>query len=336
MKQINSNVKWGKGCWAVFEADESDGSFDRFSPEMAIITNVDNDHLEFYGSFENLTQAYLNFAHKVPFYGRLFYCADDPILNSIFHDFPKRTTTYGLTSQADYQLIPQGDWIYEVVYRKNKVSKDLRDGNLISNPGDKNVKNYKMGRFKTPVPGDYNALNALAAIVVGIEGLGLSFQKAVEGVESFEGVGRRFQVSSDSERNIMFIDDYAHHPTEIQNVLKAAQQTYPSQRLVAIFQPHRYSRMQTCWDQFLKSFSLCDQLFLTDVYSAGEEPIEGYSSEILCEKLRENNEDFHVKWVSGKMEELKEKIQPELKKGDVVVVMGAGDISQLTSFFFQE
>ena len=190
---------------------------------------------------------------------------------------------------------------------------------------------FKTGCFKAPMPGDHNALNALATIVVGMEVLGLSFEEAAHGVESFEGVGRRFQLHPENKKNIVYIDDYAHHPTEIENVLKAAQQTYLNQRLVAIFQPHRYSRVKSCWDQFLKCFNSCDLLLLTDVYPAGEEPIRNYDSEALFRKLKESHVKFDVKRMSGKVNELHGKIQPELQEGDVVVVMGAGNINQLTS-----
>ena len=145
VRQINSNVKWGEGHWVVAEADESDGSFDKLSPEIAVITNVDNDHLEFYGTLANLAQAYLNFAHKVPFYGLLVYCADDKTLDHLFQDFPKRSVTYGFTSKADYQLISQGDWIYDVTCKSHKMCRSDEDH---INDG-KDFESFKIGRFKT-------------------------------------------------------------------------------------------------------------------------------------------------------------------------------------------
>lgn len=323
VKKINSNVKWGQGDWLVAEADESDGSFDKLSPEIAIITNIDNDHLDFYGTYENLKLAYRNFAEKIPFYGRLIYCGDDNDLREIFSDFPKKAISYGFSPDCTYVLKSLGDSVFEVYFEDGKI-----------------------GEFKASLPGKHNGLNSLAAIIVGLEGLGLDFKLAVSGVESFEGVGRRFQIHPQTKVPMTFIDDYAHHPTEVYHVLEAAKERYPTQRLVAIFQPHRYSRVQSCWDQFVECFKRCDNLYITDIYPAGELPIDGVSTENLVSgihkyygTLKETQEVLSpsskvVEWVTGDLDVVLATIQPALKKDDVVIVLGAGSINQLTPRFY--
>lgn len=336
VKKLNSNVKWGQGDWLVAEADESDGSFDKLSPEIAIITNVDNDHLDFYGTYENLKLAYRNFADKIPFYGRLVYCGDDNDLREIFSDYPKKSISYGFSEDCDYVLKSKGDSVFEV-YHDHKM----------------------IGDFKSSLPGKHNGLNSLASLIVGIDGLGLDFKTAAKGVESFEGVGRRFQIHPQTKVPITFIDDYAHHPTEVYHVLEAVKERYPNQRIVGVFQPHRYSRVQSCWQQFVECFDRCDVIYITDIYSAGEIPIDGVNTENLVLGIQKNinvNLDSEIKknesknsvvsnfenhvsskmaeWVSGDLDVVCAKIQPSLKQNDVVIVLGAGNINQLTPKFY--
>lgn len=315
VKKLNSNVKWGQGDWLVAEADESDGSFDKLSPEIAIITNIDNDHLDFYGTFENLKKAYLSFAEKIPFYGQLIYCGDDNNLREIFANFPKKSITYGFSQDCDYVLKSLGDSVYEV----NKGETEL-------------------GTFKCSLPGDHNALNSTAAIIVGLESLGLNFKESIHGVEIFDGVGRRFQICENINTRITFVDDYAHHPTEVLNVLKAAKEKFKDRRVVTIFQPHRYTRVKSCWDQFLKCFDDTDVLFITDIYAAGELPIENINSEKLSEELNKGsharNQDYRFcRWVSGDLDVVHATIDTYLKPEDAVLIMGAGSINQLTPKF---
>ncbi len=310
VKKLNSNVRWGQGEWLVAEADESDGSFDKLAPEIAIITNVDNDHLDFYGTYENLKLAYQNFAEKIPFYGRLVFCGDDNDLRQIFADFPKKSLSYGFSQDCDYVLKSKGDSVFEVY-----------------------VENQMIGEFKSSLPGKHNGLNSLAAIIVGLEGLGLDFPTAAKGIESFDGVGRRFQIHPQSKVPIVFIDDYAHHPTEVYHVLEAVKERYPTQRIVAVFQPHRYSRVQSCWDQFLNCFKQADVLYITDIYPAGELPVEGITTENLIASL-ETRDNATAEWISGDLDIVFAKIQPSLKDHDVVIVLGAGNINQLTQRFY--
>lgn len=311
IKRINSNVKWGQGDWLVAEADESDGSFDKLSPEVAIITNIDNDHLDFYGTFENLKLAYQNFAEKIPFYGRLVYCGDDNDLREIFSNFPKKSLSYGFSEDCDYVLKSKGDSVYQV----------FLDGKPI-------------GEFKSSLPGNHNALNSIAAIIVGIEALGLEFNSATKGIENFDGVGRRFQIQPQNKTSTIFIDDYAHHPTEVRNVLDAVKEKYPEKRIVAIFQPHRYSRVKSCWKDFLDCFSVPDCLYITDVYAAGEVAIDNINSERLVKEIQDKSGINNTQWVSGDLDIVYAKLQPELKQDDVVIVLGAGNINQLTPKFY--
>lgn len=316
VKKLNSNVKWGEGDWLVAEADESDGSFDKLSPEIAVITNVDNDHLDYYETYENLKLAYRNFAEKIPFYGRLVYCGDDNDLREIFYDYPKKALSYGFSEDCDFILKSKGDSVYSV-YKDNQI----------------------LGDFRSSLPGKHNALNSLAALIVGIEGLGLDFQTSIKGIESFEGVGRRFQIHSQTKLPITFIDDYAHHPTEVYHVLEAVKERFPTERIVTIFQPHRFSRVKSCWEQFVNCFNLTDSLYVTDIYPAGEIPIEGVTSENLILQINKNLDTIsgfskNAEWVSGDLDVVLAKIQPQLKSNDVVLVLGAGTINQLTPRFY--
>ncbi len=304
LKQLNSNAKLGAGQWLIAEADESDGSFDKLSPEIAIITNIDNDHLDHFGSYNALKEAYRNFAEKVPFYGLLIYCGDDYDLVDLLKGFSKPTITYGFYEEMDYWLTSLGDEQYEVYKGKEKL-----------------------GQFVCPVPGSHNALNSLAALIAVIEGVGLTFDQAVKGLEQFSGVGRRFQLGAENKDNIIFIDDYAHHPTAVAQVLKAAKERYSSRRIVSVFQPHRYSRVQSCWDQFLNCFDLSDVVYFTDLYPAGEAPIEGISSETLATELYHPN----AKHLVGDLAQVAESLKDQIQKNDVVLIMGAGNINHLTA-----
>lgn len=308
LQQLNTNAKLGAGRWLIAEADESDGSFDKLTPEIAIITNIDNDHLDHFGSFSELRKAYREFAEKIPFYGRLIYCGDDWDLADLLSDFSKPAIRYGFFEEMDYWLKPHYDEIYEVF--KGQES---------------------LGTFTSPLPGSHNALNALAALIAVMEGVGLSFEQAVKGLEQFTGVARRFQVAPEHEKNIVFIDDYAHHPTAIAQVLKAVKERYAGRRLVTVFQPHRYTRMQSCWEQFLNCFDLADGVFLTDVYAAGETPIDGMSTKELAEELYHPN----VHHLEGELGQVFESLKSQVQTGDVVLVMGAGHINQLVPMFYE-
>lgn len=303
---FGTNAKLGKGEWFVVEADESDGSFERLSPEIAVVTNIDNDHIEHYGDFKALEESFVRFADKIPFYGSLIYCGDDEDCNRIFSDFRKKKITYGFGEENDFYLRELPSKNYQV-FHKGKI----------------------LGDFEAPLPGNHNALNALAALVVAVRS-GLDFEEAKMGIESFSGVRRRFEVKADFERqDIMVIDDYAHHPTEITAVLTACKNHFLGSRIRCVFQPHRYSRLKGCWDQFKNAFDMADELFLLDVYAAGEKPLKGYESYDLAEAITHKSA-LHA---SENFEDLTQTLVETSRPGDLVLTLGAGDVYKVSELF---
>lgn len=302
---IKSNSLLGQGEWLVAEADESDGSFLRLTPEIAVVTNIDNDHMEYFKSDANLEAAFADFAYRTPFYGLTIACGDDPRVRKVFQDYNKRILFYGFERHNDLQL--QGEKSRYEVISKGKL----------------------LGRFDLNLPGRHNALNAAAAVAVGLE-VGLSFQVCAAGLSSFVGVDRRFHWKGEA-RGVKVYDDYGHHPTEIAAVLQAFREKFPDNKVKVLFQPHRYTRTQTSWNEFLKCFDLADEVYVTDIYAAGEKPIPEISSERLTAEMKHSN----VKYVGpGKF--ALGKIQSELKQGDVLVTLGAGDIWKVGMEFLAE
>lgn len=295
---IQSTAKLGEGDWIIAEADESDGSFNKLSPEIAIITNIDNDHLDYYKSFENLQKAFLAFASKVPFYGCVIVCGDDPLVRKLFHNFHKKILFYGFSSQNEFVILGENGK-YSLEHRTQE-------------------KNMILGQFNLNVPGRHNALNATAALISGMHA-GLDFQTCAQGLLSFQGVDRRFHFKGE-KKNIKIYDDYGHHPTEVSATLQAFREKYPKSRIVVMFQPHRYSRTQICWKEFTTCFHDCDELFLTDIYPAGESPIEGIQSQNLAQEMKHKNCYYFPK-----NENLVGNIKNKLKSGDIFLTLGAGD-----------
>jgi UDP-N-acetylmuramate--alanine ligase len=296
---IKSTAALGKGDWLIAEADESDGSFTHLSPEVVIITNIDNDHLDYYKNFQNLENAFLDFALRIPFYGAAIVCGDDPNLMKLFKQFGKRWISYGLEAHNDY-VIKKMDGHWDV-----------------SNEGN------KIGEMRPSMPGRHNALNSMAAILAGMQA-GISFETGAKAIGSFGGVDRRFQHKA-TIRGIDFYDDYGHHPTEVKAVLAGFKERFPDRRLVTVFQPHRYSRTKICWDDFLKCFNDADVLFVTDIYAAGEAPIEGISSAKLVEQIQHPDRRL----ISRKEDPSLNGVRDFLKSGDILLTLGAGDISKL-------
>lgn len=296
---IQSTAQLGQGEWLIAEADESDGSFSRLSPEIVVITNVDNDHLDHYGSFERLQEAFFDFALRIPFYGSAVVCGDDPQVRDLFRSFPKKILFYGQDVSNDIVL-----------------SKNDRGYVLVS-------EGKSIGEFTLPMPGIHNALNATAAFVAGMEA-GLSFESMKTGIEQFRGVDRRFQHKG-FVSGIDFYDDYGHHPTEIQAVLQGFKEKYNERRKVVVFQPHRYSRSEILWGEFCRSFKDADEVFILDIYPAGEKPIENISSERMVSELDHPS----VRYIDRKKDLELLGLQEFLKKGDVVVSLGAGDVNKL-------
>ncbi len=300
---IKSTAQLGQGDWLIAEADESDGSFTHLSPEIVIITNIDNDHLDHYKTFANLEGAFLDFAQRIPFYGSAIICGDDPKVRQLFSSFGKKVIFYGVHPDNDFVLAKNGGhW---------DVSQD----------------GLKIGELNPSIPGQHNALNSLAACLAATQA-GIPFAAAADAVADFQGVDRRFQHKA-FIRGIDFYDDYGHHPTEVSAVLSGFKDKFPERRLITIFQPHRYSRTQLCWDQFLTCFKDTDVLFVMDIYPAGESPINGISAENLVEQMDHPDR----RYLSRKDDPKLEAVKAELKSGDILVTLGAGDISKLGEQF---
>lgn len=291
---IQSTALLGKGEWMIAEADESDGSFSKLSPEMAIITNIDSDHLDYFKTFENVQKAFWGFASKIPFYGVCIACGDDAIVRKTFREFPKRILFYGFDASNDY-VVKGENGSYELFESEKSL-----------------------GRFQVKVPGKHNALNATAAIVAGLKA-GFDFETCRQGLLKFEGVDRRFHFKGEAS-GIKVYDDYGHHPTEVQATLQAFREKFSNNRLVVMFQPHRYSRTQSCWHEFTTCFTQADQLILTDIYPAGEVPIAGVSSQKLASEVKLSSSSY-----LEKNSALSAAIRSRLQPGDVFITLGAGD-----------
>lgn len=297
---IKSTALLGTGEWLVAEADESDGSFHKLSPEIAIITNIDSDHLDHFKTFENLQKSFYDFALKVPFYGEVIACGDDPIVRQIFENFPKRILFYGFDEKND--LILSGEQGHYTIHRRDHLQ----------------GVNHLLGQFELGVPGRHNALNAVAAICAGMAA-GIPFVTCAAGLRRFGGVDRRFHFKGE-KKGIKVYDDYGHHPTEVRAALQAFREKYPKNRLVVFFQPHRFSRTQHCWHDFTTSFMEADELLLTDIYAAGEAPIPGVNSEKLAQEMKHEHTQYFAR-----DEGATQRIVSMLKQGDVFITLGAGD-----------
>ncbi len=292
---IQSTAHLGDGEWLIAEADESDGSFRKLSPELSIVTNIDSDHLDYYKSFENVEKAFYDFAMRVPFYGQLIACGDDPSVKNIFANYPKRICLYGFQ--------PHNDIVLKGSNGKYQVS---LNGELL-------------GEFELNVPGRHNALNAAAAIASGLAA-GINFSVCKEGLKKFQGVDRRFHFKGE-EKGIIVYDDYGHHPTEVSAVLAAFKEKYPDKKLTVLFQPHRYSRTQHCWHDFKACFSQADQLYILDIYPAGEDPIPGITTQNLIQEMNHP----HCYHFDRKENSILNLAKNKLNKGDIFLTLGAGD-----------
>lgn len=297
---IKSTALLGSGEWLVAEADESDGSFHKLSPEIAIITNIDSDHLDHFKTFENLQRSFYDFALKVPFYGKVIACGDDPLVRQIFENFPKKILFYGFDEKND--LVLSGEQGQYSLYRNDKLM-GVR---------------HLLGQFKLNVPGRHNALNATAAICAGLAA-GVSFAECAAGLQRFEGVDRRFHFKGE-KKGIRIYDDYGHHPTEVRAVLQAFREKYPKNRLVVFFQPHRFSRTQHCWHDFTTAFMEADRVLLADIYPAGETPIPGVNSEKLAQEMKHEDARYFIR-----DDKATQNILSQLQDGDVFITLGAGD-----------
>jgi len=310
LKGIGSNAKLGKGEFLVAEADESDGSFLKLSPTIAVVTNIDREHMEFFRDMKGLKDAFLSFINKVPFYGVSFICAENEHLQELLPDIHRRFLTYGLSSSAD---------IY---------ADDIEKG-FMSTSFEVIAKGAGLGRFSIPVPGTHNVLNALACIGVARE-LKMDAAKIRESLASFSGIQRRFEFKGEA-KGIKVYDDYGHHPTEIRATLAAASENLRYQgkdaRLFVVFQPHRFTRTADLIEEFARSFTGNYSVLLLDIYPAGEKPIEGVTSKALYEKIKPLA-GGNVTYFADRDAAVRRLIG-EMKRGDLLLTLGAGDVWKL-------
>jgi len=304
IKNLKSNALLGHGEYVVAEADEFDRTFLSLTPTIAIITSIEPEHLDTYSDLEDLKSAFIQFANKVPFYGVVIACLDEPTIQDILPKISKRVITYGQSPQADVRAM-------NVRYREYTTRFDIH------------IREESYGSIALPVPGEHNVKNATAAVALGLE-LGLSFDSIQEGLSGFETVTRRFEYRGKHD-DVLFFDDYAHHPTEVRATLAAAKQGW-DRRVVSVFQPHLYSRTRDFHAEFGKAFLQSDVLFVTDVYPAREEPIEGISGNLIAESARQFGHK-HLQYVPDKAE-LPAQVAAVLEPGDLVITMGAGDITK--------
>jgi UDP-N-acetylmuramate--alanine ligase len=310
INRYGSNARLGKSDWWVIEADESDGSFLRLDGTIAVVTNIDPEHLEHYGSFDAVKDAFIEFIENVPFYGLAVLCVDHPeVQNIIGRIRDRRIVTYGFSALADVRAD-----------NVTPVAGGTRFDALIL---DRDGERRAIGGVHVPIPGRHNVQNALAAIAVALE-LGISDEAILAGFERFEGVKRRFTKVGEADGAII-IDDYAHHPTEIRAVLAAAREGAEG-RVIAVMQPHRYTRLQSLMDEFQNCFNDADVVFVTPVYAAGEEPIEGVDSNALVEGLRAHG--HRMVRVVENLDQLCRELRDLAAEGDMVICMGAGDITK--------
>ncbi|PUA35666.1 UDP-N-acetylmuramate--L-alanine ligase [Paenibacillus elgii] len=300
---VGSNAKAGKGDWVVAEADESDGSFLQYQPAIALVNNIEADHLENYdGNFENLKKAYAQFLSQVKEDGKAVVCLDDQYLKEMISSVNSEVLTYAIEAEADFTA-------RNIVLGDRKVSFDVMRGV------------EALGTIHLSVPGKHNVYNALATLITCMEA-GLPFERIAEAITEFRGAKRRFQVLGEVD-DILVIDDYAHHPTEIEATIQAAKAT--GKRIVAVFQPQRYTRTFFLFEQFSRAFPEADEVIITDIYSpAGEKQIEGIDSAKLVELIRQNS-NANVRYVPTK-EQVQTYLLKSVRPGDLVITMGAGDI----------
>ncbi|MDZ7718765.1 MAG: UDP-N-acetylmuramate--L-alanine ligase [Balneolaceae bacterium] len=307
-----TNAVVGKGDIIIVEADEYDRTFLRLSPSLVVITNIEEEHMDIYEDLDDVKQAFTEFANKVPFYGAVVVCLDDPEVRSVLPNIKKRIISYGYNPQAQVRAV---DVSHQTM---NSTFTVIFSGE-------------ELGEIQLGVPGDHNVKNALAAIAVGLE-LGISFEKIKSGLERFQGVFRRFQVKYNTDELIV-IDDYAHHPTEVQASIQAAKKGWKDRRLVAVFQPHLYSRTQELYKEFGLSFFDAEVLVVTDVYPSREKPIEGVTGQLISDTAK-NFGHKNVHYVEEKSD-LPETLKEILNKGDIVITMGAGDVYKYGEEFLE-
>ena len=318
LSAFGSNARLGRGDYMVVEADESDRSFLKLSPAIALITNLDREHMESYGSWENLQQAFVDFANKVPFYGAIVACVDDVGVRELVPRFTRRVITYGLNGASPN--------IRGVNMRLEAFGSSCEVVQQVGGAAP-----ATLGRLRLRVPGRHNLLNSLGAVAVGLEA-GVPFDRLAAALEEFRGADRRFQMRGE-ERGVMVVDDYGHHPTEIAAVIAAARAGI-DRRVVVVFQPHRYSRTSQLLREFGTALSAADEVVLTDIYAAGEEPIEGVTVEAVAESVRSAGDcPVHV---IKQLQALPAAVSELVRPGDLVITLGAGSIGSVADRILSE
>lgn len=307
-----ANAHPGRGKYLIAEADESDGSFLCLFPIINIVTNVDADHLDHYGNREAIAAAFLQFMNKAPFYGLNVVCGDDPAIRELLPKVKRPVLTYGFGLDNDLRavILEEGATSHFEVWRGDTL----------------------LGQVSLPQPGRHNILNALAAIGVALA-VDIPFQCCVDGLASFRGVGRRFEVRGE-KNGVTVVDDYGHHPAEIAATLKAARTVFPGRRLVAAFQPHRFSRTQALFGDFCKVFNTVDELLLTEIYAASEKPVPGVSGLSLAQGIRQIC-DLPLSYCQT-LDDLLVALDKTLRPGDVLLTLGAGSITRVAGAWLQD
>jgi UDP-N-acetylmuramate--alanine ligase len=301
-----SNARVGQSDFLVVESDESDGSFLKLSPILAVVTNIDREHLDHYADIQTIRAAFTEFVNKVPFYGAAIVCLDDENVQGILPEIRRRRITYGRSSQADYQ---PGETNCEGMHSDFQLRTRTAD----------------LGMFRVNSPGAHNVLNATAAIAVALE-MGVKLEVAREGIAKFTGVGRRFEVKGELN-GIRVVDDYGHHPTEILATLAAARSCTGNGRVRVLFQPHRYTRTMHLMDEFARAFHSADRVIVLDIYAASEQPIEGVTAQALAARMREfGHRDVEY---AASNDEGVAAVAAGAQPGDLIITLGAGSVSSL-------
>jgi UDP-N-acetylmuramate--alanine ligase len=315
LSAFGSNARLGRGDYMVAEADESDRSFLKLSPSIAVITNIDREHMESYGSWENLQQAFVDFANKVPFYGAVVACVDDRPVRELLPRIMRRVITYGLAESDDSRaLAPDLPHV-----QAQRASFEAFSSQCVVTQRGSGA-SLELGRLQLNVPGRHNLLNGLAAVAVGLEA-GVPFARIASALEEFRGAERRFDRRGE-EGGVMVVDDYGHHPTEIAAVIDAARGV--DRRLVVVFQPHRFTRTRDLMEEFGHALAAADEVVLTDIYSAGEAPIAGVTIDRLAQTVR-SIATCPVHLIRA-LDELPEAVANLAREGDLVITLGAGSI----------
>lgn len=316
VKAAGTHARLGSSRYLIAEADESDASFLHLQPMVAIVTNIEADHMDTYqGDFENLKQTFINFLHNLPFYGQAVMCIDDAVVRELLPRVGRHITTYGFSDDADVRVAG-----YRQIGAQGLFTLERKDKPLLN--------------VTLNAPGRHNALNAAAAVAVATDE-GIDDEAILRALERFQGTGRRFdflgeyplELVNGQRGSAMLVDDYGHHPTEVDATIKAARAGWPDKRLVMIFQPHRYTRTRDLYDDFAHVLSQVDVLLMLDVYSAGESPIPGADSRSLCRTIRGRGKIDPI--LVTDVETLPEILSQALRDGDLILVQGAGNIGKV-------